>query len=251
MDDEAETDEFTADPSPRTKLGTVVLVALLHVVAIVAIVRAFAPDFTNQVAETVLRTITVTVTTPPPSPEPTAEPKPAGASGEKGKKAVPREVKAVKPKVDVAKKNEAAPKATSSGSADTSGATKSGAGTGAGGPGSGTGSGAGGSGQGGGGSALVKTAGEISAARDFPKRTRSLRAGHAVTVEMTVGPDGRASACRVVKPSPDPEADRIVCQLAEKRFRFRPKTDAAGNPVAAKYRWQQRWWNPKDGSGED
>ena len=29
------------------------------------------------------------------------------------------------------------------------------------------------------------------------------------------------------------------------------KTDAAGNPVAARYRWQQRWWNPRDGSSED
>jgi periplasmic protein TonB len=246
MDDE---DDFTAEPSPRTKTGAMVLVILLHVGLFLAILHGFAPDFTNKIAEKVLRTITVTVTTPPPSPTP--EPEPAGRSGEAGKKAVPREVKAVKPKVDVAKRNEPAPKATSSGSADTSGATNSGAGTGAGGPGSGTGSGAGGSGQGGGGSALVKTAGEISAARDFPKKTRTLRAGHAVTVEMTVGADGRASACRVVKPSPDPEADRIVCELAEKRFRFRPKTDAAGNPVAAKYRWQQRWWNPRDGSGED
>jgi periplasmic protein TonB len=245
MDDE---DDFTAESSPRTKMGAVVLVAALHVVAILAIVRAFAPDFTNMVADTVLRTITVTVTTPPPPP---SAPEPAGQSGEAGKKATAREVKAVKPKQDIAKRNEPAPKATSSGSADSSGATASGAGTGAGGPGSGTGTGAGGSGQGGGGSALVKTAGEISAARDFPKKTRALRAGQAVTVEMTVGADGRASACRVVKPSPDAEADRIVCQLAEKRFRFRPKTDAAGNPVAARYRWQQRWWNPRDGSGED
>lgn len=246
MDDE---DDFTAEPSPRTKAGAMGLVILLHVGLFLAILHGFAPDFTTQIAEKVLRTITVTVTTPPPSPTPEA--KPAGASGEAGKKAVPREVKAVKPKQDVARKSEPAPKATASGRADTSGAANNGSGTGAGGPGSGTGSGAGGSGQGGGSSALVKTAGEISAARDFPKRTRSLRAGQAVTVEMTVGPDGRASACRVVKPSPDPEADRIVCALAEKRFRFRPKTDAAGNPVAATYRWQQRWWNPRDGSGAD
>ncbi len=240
-------DDFTAEPSPRTKAGAMVLVVALHVGLFLAILYGFAPDFTNKVAESVLRTITVTVTTPPPSPTP--EPKPAGTSGEKGKKAVPREVKTVKPKVELAKAP--APKASSSGRADTSGAANSGAGTGAGGPGSGTGSGAGGTGQGGGGTALVKTSGEINAARDFPKRTRSLRAGHAVTVEMTVGAEGRAGACRVVKPSPDAEADRIVCQLAEKRFRFRPKTDAAGNPVSARYRWQQRWWNPRDGSGEE
>lgn len=240
-------EEFTAEPPPRTKAGVTVLVVLLHVGLFLAILHGFAPDFTNKVSETVLRTITVTVTTPPPSTTPA--PKPAGKSGDEGKKAVPREVRAVKPNVELAEAP--APKASSSGSADTSGAVNSGAGTGAGGPGSGTGSGAGGSGTGGGGSALVKTAGEISSARDFPKKTRSLRAGHAVTVEMTVGADGRASGCRVVKPSPDAEADRIVCELAEKRFRFRPKTDAAGNPVAARYRWQQRWWNPRDGSGED
>lgn len=248
IDDE---DDFTAEPGPRTKLGAVVLVAVLHLVAVLAIIRAFAPDFTAKVADVVLSAITVTVTTMPHQPEPTTAPEPAGASGEAGKKAVPRAVKAVKPKVDVARKTEPAPRASASGSADSSGARDSGAGTGAGGQGSGTGSGAGGSGTGGGGTALVKTAGEISATRDFPRKTRSLRAGHAVTVEMTVGPDGRASACRVVKPSPDPEADRIVCQLAEKRFRFRPKTDSAGNPVSARYRWQQRWWNPSDGSGED
>ncbi len=170
---EDEDDDFTAESPPSTKAGAMMLVIALHVVAILAIIRAFAPDFTNQVAETVLSAVTVTVTTPPPSPTP--EPKPAGKSGEEGKKAVPREVKAVKPKVELAKAS--SPKASSSGSADTSGAANSGAGTGAGGPGNGTGSGAGGSGTGGGGSALVKTAGEISAARDFPKKTRDLRAG--------------------------------------------------------------------------
>jgi periplasmic protein TonB len=238
MDDE---DDFTAEPSPRTKAGALVLVILLHVGLFLGILYGFAPDFTNKVVDKVLRTITVTITTPPPSPEP--EPRAADPSGDQGKKALPREVKAIEPKLKVAAKTEPAPKATSSGSADTSGTKDTGPGPGGGGPGDGLG--------GGGASPLVKTAGEISAARDFPKKTRSLRAGQAVTVEMTVGADGRASACRVVKPSPDPEADRIVCDLAEKRFRFRPKTDAAGNPVAARYRWQQRWWNPRDGSGED
>lgn len=245
-----EEEKFSGDSSPGTKAGAVVVVALLHVFAVLAIIRAFAPDFTAKVAEVVMSAVTVTVYTPPSQPEPTPEPKPAGASGEAGRKAVPREVKAVKPKVDVAKRNEPAPKATSTGRADSSGAKDTGSGTGAGGAGSGTGSGAGGTGQGGGGSALVKTAGDISATRDFPKRTRALRSGQAVTVEMTVGPDGRARDCRVIKPSPDPEADRIVCQLAESRFRFRPKTDAAGNPVSARYRWQQRWWDPRDGSGD-
>lgn len=246
MDDE---DDFTAESSPRTKAGAVVLVVLLHVVAMVAIIRAFAPDFTAKVADVVLSSITVTVTTPPPSPKPSDASKAAGAAGEAGRKAVPREARAQTPTVELSR--QPVPRASSSGNADTSGARDAGAGTGAGGSGSGTGSGAGGSGQGAGGSPLVKTAGEINAARDFPRKTRALRAGQAVTVEMTVSADGRARDCRVVKPSPDPQADRIVCELAEKRFRFRPRTDAAGNPVSTKYRWQQRWWNPSDGSGED
>jgi periplasmic protein TonB len=46
----------------------------------------------------------------------------------------------------------------------------------------------------------------------------------------------------VIRPSPDPEADAIVCRLAEQRFRFRPATDAAGNPVPATYGWRQEWF---------
>ena len=59
---------------------------------------------------------------------------------------------------------------------------------------------------------------------------------------MTVGTDGRASNCRVTEPSPDPEADRITCRLAVERFRFKPATDAIGNPVPATYGWRQRWF---------
>ena len=90
----------------------------------------------------------------------------------------------------------------------------------------------------------VKTAGEINDARDYPVPPggREIRRGKQVVVYMTVGTDGRARNCRVVQPSPDPEADRITCRLAEERFRFRPATDAMGNPVAAEYGWRQRWF---------
>ena len=226
----------------RTRLGIFVLVALLHVAAILALIRAFAPDFTAQAVDRVFQVFTVTVTTPPPSPSPSAAVK-AGAAAPEGKKAVPRAAAPV-PKIAIAKRP--APKASGSGSADRSGARDSGAGTGAGGAGNGTGSGAGGTGQGAGGSKLEKTAGEINSVRDFPRETRDKREGTAVVVEMTVGTDGRARDCRVVTPGGDPEADRIVCRLAEQRFRFRPRTDAAGNPVTARYRWRQRWWNPRD-----
>ncbi|MBC2666879.1 TonB family protein, partial [Novosphingobium flavum] len=131
------------------------------------------------------------------------------------------------------------------GAADRSGARDAGAGTGAGGAGTGPGSGGAGSGSGsGGGAKAVKIAGEINSARDYPAASRDLRIGGNVIVALTVGTDGRVSACRVVRASRDSEADAITCRLATERFRFRPASDGAGNPVVSVYGWQQRWFYP-------
>jgi protein TonB len=220
-------------------------VVLLHVVAVLALVRAFAPDFTEQVTREVIAAFDVTPPQPEPTPEPPTtekEPEPEGASAPPGKKAKPKEVTAPKPKVEIART--AAPKVASTGSDVTSGAKDRGEGTGAGGEGSGTGSGRSGSGQGGGGIAVkaVKIAGDINSARDYPRSSRELRIDDYVIVALTVGTDGRVKACRVHRASRDPEADRITCDLATKRFRFKPATDSAGNAVESTYGWQQRWF---------
>jgi len=227
-------------------LGIFVLVAVLHVLAILGLVRAFAPEFTASVTSEVaqaLRVVTITAPPPPPpSPTPSA-PEPAGASGEEGRKAVPREVSAPVPKIRITERP--APRVASTGDANTSGARDTGTGTGAGGTGSGPGSGDGGSGQGGGGASKpVKIAGDINSARDYPKGSREARLGDHVVIALTVGTDGRVKGCRVQRPSRDPEADRITCRLATERFRFRPATDRTGEPVEAVYGWQQRWFVP-------
>lgn len=225
-----------------TRVGVIVLVALLHVAALLGLIRAFAPDFTAQVTRTVLSTFSVTVVTPPPAPQPSKEPEPAGAAAEAGKKAVAREVKADKPKVDIAKTP--APKAASTGSANSSGAKDAGAGTGAGGQGSGTGSGTGGTGTGGGLTRKVeKIAGEINSAKDFPRDTRDLRKDDYVIIAITVSAEGKPTACRIHRPSKDAQANAITCTLALQRFRFKPATDAQGNPVASTYGWRQRWYD--------
>jgi protein TonB len=127
------------------------------------------------------------------------------------------------------------------------GASDAGAGTGGGGQGSGTGSGAGGAGQGGGAvSKLEKIAGNIDSARDYPAAGRALRRGDSVTITVSVDSHGRPQGCRIVRPSKDPDADRITCRLAIQRFRFRPRTDAAGNPAPGLYQWTQRWWAPRE-----
>jgi periplasmic protein TonB len=228
----------------RPRWWIIALVALGHLLAFYGLVRAFAPDAMESVERTVLSTFNVTITAPPPPP-PAAEPVPEeGAAGEQGKKAVPKPVTAPAAKIPVASPIPV-PRASSSGSANTSGAKDSGAGTGASGSGEGTGSGRGGGGQGG--VAVtkpVKIAGDINSASDFPVPPggRQARFGTSVTVYMTVDTDGRASNCRVVRPSPDREADAIVCRLAEQRFRFRPATDSQGNPVTATYGWRQEWF---------
>ena len=246
MDEPLITDDDLDLSSPRrTKLGVALLVIGLQVLLALALVRAFTPDFATKVVDSVVATFSVTVTTPPlPEPTPPPPPKapePAGKSGNEGKRAVPRAAVALPTKLPISKVP--APKASSTGSADTSGAGTKGNGTGAGGPGNGTGSGSGGNGQGGGAvSKAVKTAGDINSARDYPIATRDLRINDFVIVAITVGTDGRPTGCRVSRPSKDAQANAITCQLALKRFRFKPATDASGKPVASIYGWKQSWY---------
>jgi protein TonB len=230
----------------RTKIGVILFVAAFHVLALLGLIRAFSPGSITKAAETVLSTFTVTVTTPPPSPPPPERaPDKAGAAGDVGKKANPSQVAAPQPRIPIAQAP--APKAPGSGSANVSGASNAGSGTGAGGAGSGPGAGAGGNGAGGGKpTPLEKTAGDINSIRDFPKGSRDARIGKEVIVELDVAVSGRATACRVVAPSGVPDADAIVCRLAVERFRFKPRTDGMGNAQPGKFRWRQRWWDPRD-----
>ncbi|MDE8652710.1 TonB family protein [Novosphingobium album (ex Liu et al. 2023)] len=239
-------------PPRRVRLAVGLLVVLLHLLAIGALVRAFAPDFSASVVAGLGHALTVTITTPEPPPEPTPTPeprpqastaRPQGAAAPAAPKAVPKEAAAPRPRITLA--SPAAPPVAAKGAADAAGAGEAGAGTGAGGAGQGTGAGAGGTGQGGGAAArAVKLSGEINSARDYPRESRDLRIGDYVVVALTVGKDGRVRDCRVHRPSRDPEADRITCRLASERFRFRPATDASGQPVESVYGWQQRWFYP-------
>ena len=228
----------------RPRWWLIALIVLAHVLAFYGLVRVFAPDAVRSVERSVMSTFNVTITSPPPPP-PQAEARPdEGAAGDPGKQAVPKPVTAPTPRIPITSPIPV-PRASSTGAANSSGAQDSGGGTGAAGSGEGTGSGRAGGGQGGiAATKPVKIAGDINSAADFPVPPggRQARFGTSVTVYMTVGTDGRASNCRVVRPSPDPEADAIVCRLAEQRFRFRPATDSDGNPVTATYGWRQEWF---------
>ncbi|MES2491648.1 MAG: energy transducer TonB [Pseudomonadota bacterium] len=232
---------------PRVRVGAFVVVALLHLLAVAALVRAFAPGLAGKAVDTLVTTFAVTAPTPTPSPTPLSRPSAAadaaGAAGRAGQRAVAREVMAPRPKVDLPRVS-IAPPVASTGAADRSGAVSAGSGTGAGRSGEGTGSGGAGLGQGGPGGASkpVKIAGDINSARDYPVATRDLRIGDHVVVWITVGIDGRPTACRVARASRDAEADSITCRLAMARFRFTPAVGTDGRPQVGTFGWQQRWY---------
>lgn len=224
----------------QPRWGTLLLVVLLHLAVLAALVRVFAPSFTTSVVERATSLVTVTVTAPPdpdPAPEVAAEPD-GGASGAEAPAAVAREVTA--PPAPLPRPSPA-PRAASTGTENLAGAGEQGTGTGAGGTGAGPGGGSG-AGSGSGARPLALISGRIDDARDYPRGGRGIRRGHDVIVELTVSTDGRVSACRITDPSPDPEADAITCRLATERFVFRPRLDAAGEPVVGTYRWRQRWF---------
>lgn len=227
----------------RPSLPLLAGIAVLHVVALYGLGLALAPDFTASVEKQVVSAFTVTVTTPPPPPENQDEPD-EGAQGDPGKEAVPQPVTQPKPPRDL-REETPRPRASSTGTANQSGAAEAGEGTGAAGSGLGTGSGNRGGGRGG--VAVTKPvhiSGSIDNARDFPVPPggRAARQGTEVIVRVIVGTDGRARSCTIYRPSPDPEADRITCQLVESRLGFRPAMDGEGNPVAAPFYWRQRWF---------
>lgn len=235
--------------SPRcSRLAIAMLVAAMHVAVVFALVQAFAPQIGSAVLRPITEAFDVAVVSPPPPPPPSkpavqkARTRSEGAAAPAGKKTVPKEATAPRPRLVIAAP--IAPPIAASGNSVSAGAVDAGQGTGAGGTGQGLGAGGQGNGSGAGGSKVTKVSGDIVSARDYPQATRALRLGNSVTVSLTVGADGKAKDCRIVRASRDPEADRITCRLAMDRFRFNPARDTAGRPIEAIYGWQQRWFAP-------
>lgn len=228
----------------RPSLPLLAGIVVLHVLALYGLARGLAPDLTASVEKQVVSAFTVTVTTPPPPPPENQNEPDEGTQGDPGKDAVPQPVTRPPPPRDL-KQETPRPRASSTGTATRSGAAAAGVGTGAAGTGLGTGSGNSGGGRGGVAvSKPVHISGSIDNARDFPVPSggRAARRGTEVIVRVTVGTDGRARGCTIYRPSPDPEADRITCQLVETRLGFRPAMDGEGNPVPAPFYWRQRWF---------
>ncbi len=78
-------------------------------------------------------------------------------------------------------------------------------------------------------------------ADDYPDASRRAGEEGVTGVRVTIGVDGRVSACSVTRSSNFPRLDEKACQIAQRRWRFKPAT-ANGQPVEAtisrNYRWQ-------------
>ena len=246
MQGAAPRDERYADRggNGRERLFATGLAILLHLGVLWAVIHGFGgvPALTQIIADPfTTQTFDVPLEKPKPAPSPTMS-DPAGASGAQGKKAVAKPVIA---KARVPAKPAPAPPVASTGDDVRSGAAMQGLGTGGGGAGSGTGSGVSGNGLGGGlARKAEKIAGDIRSTRDYPAKSQLDRIGKRVVIVLTVGTDGRVSDCKVYRPSGVPDADATTCKLAKDRFRFRPATDATGQPVSSTYGWEQRWFAP-------
>ncbi|HEX8644823.1 MAG TPA: TonB family protein [Allosphingosinicella sp.] len=219
--------------SPRAPAA--LLVALLHLLLAYGLLTGLGVDFMRSV-ESRLKVFAVAPDPPPPAapaiPAPVRVPDPEGAAAPPSLKSRPSPV--VAPRAGPRSPVRAAPRAEPlpTGSATKAGASSTpGEGTGAGGQGSGAGAGRGGAGTGGGGRPVraQRIAGSFDYT-DHPDRGRTDRA-ETVGVRFLVDAGGRVRDCTVTRSSGSRRVDATTCALIERRFRYRPATDAGGRPT--------------------
>lgn len=180
---------------------------------------------------------------PPPSPPVQSRDRDAGKASAANRHAKSAAIVAPKPKIiPPLPPTVAAAPVAGTGNQSSAGATPQvGPGTGAGGIGNGLGSGGSGTGTGSGGGKAVWRSGRIKDS-DYPGRASRAKVGGVVEVRFTIQPSGRVTGCSTSRSSGDPDLDATTCRLIERRFRFKPATNASGDPVPSAYGWRQSWW---------
>jgi protein TonB len=88
--------------------------------------------------------------------------------------------------------------------------------------------------------------GEWASDNDYPTRALQLGQEGVTGFRLSVGSDGKVSACDITRSSGSPELDKTTCDLMRRRARFNPATDGDGNPTTGSYSSTVRWQIPKD-----
>jgi protein TonB len=217
-------------------------IGLAVAIGINALLLVLILTLSRDVAPALLRgpgLSTFDITQPPPPPPPPPETKPAGASAPPSRGAT-KAPSPPNPPRPLPKPTPAQP-AVDAGSQSASGAgTAAGSGAGRGGQGAGTGSGGSGTGNGAGATPPVHIAGALTDA-DYRRAGLPQGAAGTVLISFRVRSDGTVDRCSTVRSSGYAIIDRETCRLVERRFRFRPARDAAGQPIDFTLRTDFTW----------
>lgn len=66
---------------------------------------------------------------------------------------------------------------------------------------------------------------------DYPDASRRAEETGTTKIRYTITTDGRATNCTVTASSGFPRLDEAACKIVERRFKFDPAKDAAGQPI--------------------
>jgi periplasmic protein TonB len=81
---------------------------------------------------------------------------------------------------------------------------------------------------------------------DYPSRDLQQENQGSVNVSLTIGTNGRVTACSVTKSSGFPGLDSATCSKIKSRAKFKPATDENGQPTTGSYSKSVRWVVPKE-----
>lgn len=86
--------------------------------------------------------------------------------------------------------------------------------------------------------------GKVTSPGDYPRLSMERDEQGVVSILLDVSPEGTVTGCQVTESSGYVRLDMASCAQARKRARFAPARDAAGRPVAGRYRMATTWWLP-------
>ena len=81
---------------------------------------------------------------------------------------------------------------------------------------------------------------------DYPSADLRAENQGVTSVEIQVGPEGRATDCRTTTSSGFPGLDTKACQMILRRARFTPQLNGDGQAMPFTWRQRVRWTIPKD-----
>lgn len=76
----------------------------------------------------------------------------------------------------------------------------------------------------------------------YPPAARRAEAEGRVSVRVTVGPNGRVTACSVTSSSGNADLDSTTCRLAQRNGKFNPAKDASGTAIESSFNLRNVVW---------